>query len=519
MVRAPRGRDHQGIDPSTSSPPPPPPSGPPSPYPLRPPEAGNGTGTGAGQWQPGRPRRHPRRSWERRWSGDPGAWGPWRNDYDHTHHHAHRGWWRTSRDPGPLRRSRDDRLIGGVASGLARKIGVDPTVVRLGFVVGSLMSGFGVAVYIGAWLLVPAEGHDDTLAARTVHDRRGIAVALSFIPILVVLSFLSSALRVSWIGTAAIPLCLGAAGFILVWRNVDDDERVRLQRAFGPVVRLGSRKGTWRALAVRIFLGVLLVAGGVSALTVGTNRLVLLPLAGVFLVVAGAVVVFGPWWLQVVRDLIDERQARALAEERADIAARVHDSVLQTLALIQRRSDQPQQVMKLARAQERELRSWLFEGRVPGPSDGEDTMLGEAIGRIQREVESVHEVSVETVEVGDCALDDHLRALVEAGREATVNAAKWSGAQVVSLFVEVERDKVTMFVRDRGKGFEPSDVATDRRGVAESIYGRMARHGGQADVRSTPGVGTEVFLEMPRSEDAHHPGPATSDPTAHEDSR
>jgi signal transduction histidine kinase len=404
-------------------------------------------------------------------------------------------------------------LIGGVAAGLARRIGIDPTVVRLGFVVASLASGFGVAVYIGAWLLVPAEGNDSSLVTRTVHDRRGIALALSFIPVLTVLSFLSSALRVSWIGGASIPLCIGAAGFLLVWRNVDDDERARLQRAFRPVARLGSRNGTWRTLVLRVLLGVVLVAGGVCALLVGTNRAVLRPLGGVILVVAGAVVVFGPWWLQVVRDLIDERQARALAEERADIAARVHDSVLQTLALIQRRSDQPQQVMKLARAQERELRSWLFEGRVPGSSDGEDTMIVEAIRRIQRDVEALHEVSVEAVAVGDCTLDDHLRALVEAGREATVNAAKWSGAPVVSVFVEVEAETVTMFVRDRGKGFEPAHVAADRKGVAESIHGRMARHGGKADIKSTPGVGTEVLLEMPRAAvmDVHDSPPTTSE--------
>jgi len=188
-----------------------------------------------------------------------------------------------------------------------------------------------------------------------------------------------------------------------------------------------------------------------------------------------------------------------LAEERADIATRVHDSVLQTLALIQRRADQPHQVVRLARAQERELRSWLFEGQVPGTGEDEDATLGTAVRRIQREVEALHEVPVEAVVVGDCELNDDLRSMMEAGREATVNAAKWSQADFVSLFVEVEPDEVSMFVRDRGVGFSEEKIAADRRGVKESIYGRMARHGGQAEVRTTPGLGTEVMLKMPRS--------------------
>jgi signal transduction histidine kinase len=268
-----------------------------------------------------------------------------------------------------------------------------------------------------------------------------------------------------------------------------------------PLARMGiGPPRSWRVLVLRIAVGLALAAGGTAALLLGTNRAVLRPLGGVFLLVAGAVVAFGPWWLHVVRDLLDERHARALAEERADMAARVHDSVLQTLALIQRRADQPQQVVSLARSQERELRSWLFEGHAPGSSADGDTMLGAAVQRIQEEVEALHEVPVDAVVVGDCPLDDDLRSLVAAGREATVNAAKWSGATVVSMFVEVEPDSVSMFVRDRGRGFDPDAVAPDRRGLAESIAGRMARHGGSADVRSAPGQGTEVELRMPRSD-------------------
>jgi signal transduction histidine kinase len=217
------------------------------------------------------------------------------------------------------------------------------------------------------------------------------------------------------------------------------------------------------------------------------------------LVIAGFVIVFGPWWLSLARELVAERKARVRAEERADMAARIHDSVLQTLAMIQRSADQPQQVVHLARAQERELRSWLFEGRLPGSGGEEDATFAAAVRRIQREVEDAHGVAVDAVIVGDCPLDEELRVLLAAGREASVNAAKWSGAAVVSLFAEVEEGAASLFVRDRGKGFDPSAVAPDRRGLAESVRGRMARHGGSAVVRSAPGEGTDVELTMPRS--------------------
>ncbi|MGH9075541.1 MAG: sensor histidine kinase, partial [Acidimicrobiales bacterium] len=222
------------------------------------------------------------------------------------------------------------------------------------------------------------------------------------------------------------------------------------------------------------------------------------PVGGAVLVVAAIVVVFGPWWLGLARDLLSERQARGVAEERARLAAHVHDSVLQTLALIQRSADDPQHVVRLARAQERELRSWLYEGRPPGTIGDEAATLTDGIGLIQRQVEADHRITVQVVAVGDCELTDELRALLDATREATVNAAKWSGAPQVSLYAEVDRHAVMVFVRDRGRGFEPRAVPDDRQGIAQSIRARMARHGGSAAVRSSPGAGAEVELSMPR---------------------
>ena len=182
----------------------------------------------------------------------------------------------------------------------------------------------------------------------------------------------------------------------------------------------------------------LLTLGLVALLMRHSRATAVRPLLGLLLIIAAIVVVFGPWWLRVARDLVVERQARARAEERAELAAHVHDSVLQTLALIQRRADQPQQVIQLARAQERELRSWLFDGNRPGSAGDQDTMFAAGVHRIQEDVEALHGVAVEVVVVGDCELDDGLRSVLAAGREAAVNAAKWSGAPELSLFGEVE---------------------------------------------------------------------------------
>jgi signal transduction histidine kinase len=260
---------------------------------------------------------------------------------------------------------------------------------------------------------------------------------------------------------------------------------------------------------LRATIASLLLAGGVAILvSTHESTKILRPLAGLTLVIAAIAVILGPWWLGIARDLVAERQARIRAEERADMASRVHDSVLQTLAMIQRRADQPQQVIQLARAQERELRAWLFDGQAPGSLGGEDTTLAAGVRLIQQEVEAQHGITVEAVTVGDCELDDNLSALLAAAREATVNAAKWSNAEVVSLFAEVEPAAVSLYVRDRGQGFDPGAVPGDRKGLAESIHARMARRGGTAAVRSAPGEGTEISLTMPRATGKRQPSRA-----------
>jgi signal transduction histidine kinase len=397
-----------------------------------------------------------------------------------------------------LRRSREDRLAGGVAAGLAARVGLDVTVVRLVFVLAALAGLFGAAAYVLAWLLIPATGEESNIASRALVDRRGLALAAGVGSLLVLALLIASALGASWLGSLAWPLIICAAGTVLIWRNAAVDEQAMIRRLGEPLLGLAGGGGRSRTL-LRVSLASLLLAAGLGILISGhPSSQVLRPLGGVALVVAGIVLVLGPWWLRIARDLVVERQARVRAEERADMAARIHDSVLQTLALIQRRADQPQQVIQLARAQERELRSWLFGGRAPGAPDGQATTLADGIQLIQREVEAQHGITVEVVTVGDCELGDDLNAMLAAAREATVNAAKWSGVPVVSVFAEAEPAQVSVFVRDRGRGFDPEAVPADRKGVAESIRARMARRGGSAVVRSAEGAGTEVCLTMPR---------------------
>jgi signal transduction histidine kinase len=207
----------------------------------------------------------------------------------------------------------------------------------------------------------------------------------------------------------------------------------------------------------------------------------------------GIALLLGPWIASLLSTLREERGQRIRTEERADMAAHLHDSVLQTLALIQRHADSPQQSRSLARRQERELRAWLFDARNP---DGAPASLAAALDRLSDDIEADHDVNVDVVAVGDHPLDEHLEALVAALREAAVNAAKHSGEPEVSIYVEVAEGEVEAYVRDRGKGFDPSEVYGDRRGIADSIIGRMVRHGGTAKVRSAPGEGTEVSLRM-----------------------
>ncbi|HLM95989.1 MAG TPA: PspC domain-containing protein [Acidimicrobiales bacterium] len=402
-----------------------------------------------------------------------------------------------------MRRSTSDRMAGGVAGGLSARFGIDANLIRFAFVLVALGAGTGLAAYVVAWLVIPAEGTSTSIGRRALADRRTVGLALAFVTALGAVVLVLGAIGLSFAVNLVWPVSIAVAGLVLVWRGADAEERTHLSELMGRAPLIGSAESrTRRATVARVVVGVVLVAVGLGALvasahpSVATVRAVL----AVNVVIVGFLVAFGPWWLRLARDLAMERRERVRNEERANMAAAVHDSVLQTLALIQRAAGDQGEVTRLARAQERELRAWLFEGRAPGSfNEAEVTTVSQAVAVIVRDVEASHRVAVESVLVGDCELTGELRALLAAGREATVNAATWSGAPVVSIFVEVEPAQVSVFVRDRGQGFAPGAVARDRRGIAESIRARMTRHGGSAVIRSAPDQGTEIELIMPRT--------------------
>jgi signal transduction histidine kinase len=210
--------------------------------------------------------------------------------------------------------------------------------------------------------------------------------------------------------------------------------------------------------------------------------------------IIGVALVIGPWITGLAQTAAEDRRERIRSEEREAMAAHLHDSVLQTLALIQRTADDPRRTAALARQQEHELRAWLF-----GVDDrGDDTLAG-ALGAMAREVEQRYAVRVEVVVVGDVALDGDLDALCAAAREACVNAAKHSGEDRLSLYAEVLDTKVEVFVRDRGRGFDRTVAPADRHGIAQSIEARLERVGGAATIDTRPGEGTEVHLVVPHA--------------------
>jgi signal transduction histidine kinase len=388
-----------------------------------------------------------------------------------------------------VRRDSRQRIIAGVCAGLARYFGVDVLVVRLAFVVAAAAGGFGVGLYLLAWALIPASS-EDLPAARRLRAGRG-AVEIALGAGLLLLSLLLVLREAGlWFSDAVVwPLVLVATGGALLWgRSIRAPEREPKARPAGaeePQSRAAvvSRAGLGAVLVVAAALAFLQAAGALSAArdVVLTTLVATLALA----------LIFAPWVARLARSLATERRERVRSEERAEVAAHLHDSVLQTLALMQRRADDPREVATLARRQERELRAWL-SGRVA--SAEEEQRLTAALEAAADEIERNHGVAVEVVVVGDRGLDGPGEALLGAAREAMVNAAKFGEGSRVDVYAELDDERAELFVRDRGPGFDLDSVPEDRRGVRDSIVGRMERAGGRAALRSSPSGGTEVEL-------------------------
>src|SRR3954451_4394783 len=398
-------------------------------------------------------------------------------------------------DPAPLRRDPAHAKLGGGAAGLPRRLGVDPLAVRIGFVVATLAGGWGALLYLLLWATLPASEDAAGTPSRFRTGRSAVEVGLGA-ALLLLAALLLARQAGLWSSDALVwPLALVAGGGALLWRQslagADDAAEAtpreepagerRARRAAG-----GSRTSLGVALVLAAGAGFLYFTGALHA----ARDVVLAALA----VAVALGVIFAPFIARLVGELAEERRRRVREQERAELAAHLHDSVLQTLALMQQRAEDPREVATLARRQERELRAWLA-GRAPGVVT--QTLAG-ALEAAAAEVEATHRVPVEVVAVGETGLDERGEALVAAAREAMVNAAKHGGPEPVQVFAEAENGSLAVYVRDRGPGFDPAGVPPDRRGVRDSIVGRMARHGGRATIHTTPGTGTEVELVLPR---------------------
>ena len=385
-----------------------------------------------------------------------------------------------------LERSRSDRIIGGVAAGIGHHLGVEPTTVRVAFVLLSVAFGFGIVVYLLTWLLAPEEAGEPAVATRSrsaIRPSMSQALGASLILIGVVLLLYVSGF---WFGEAfAWPVTLAAIGFAILWARSGEDRR---GRSPVDVVISGRRPIARVAIGSLLIVGAMLVFLG-NSYSISTAGPMLL---AALVAIGGLGLIGGPWIWSIGRELIEERSTRIRTEERAEMAAHLHDSVLQTLALIQR-APASREMASLARTQERELRAWLY-GRAPTLAGAR---LRDAIDAMAGRVERDQQVKVEAIVVGDADLDERTRALVAAVGEATLNAARHSGATEASVYVEVEDDAISAYVRDLGTGFDPAMVAADRRGIADSIVGRLERHGGTATITSRPSGGTEVAMHLP----------------------
>ena len=394
----------------------------------------------------------------------------------------------------PLERSRSDRVVGGVAGGIGHHIGVNSNVVRAVFIGSSFALGFGVIVYLLTWLLAPleaatadVEGPARRIRMPTRSQALGVGLVAAGLVVLLWISGLWFGGELGW------PVVLAAIGFAILWARSGDEGRPRwtLSSLGTP---LGSVVGGQVSLP-RVAIGSILILAGMGVFLATNTSLAAAGnmLLAMIVAIGGAALLAGPWVWSMGHELVEERSSRVRSEARAEMAAHLHDSVLQTLALIQR-AKAPREMASLARTQERELRAWLY-GRAP---DLAGVRLRDAIDSMAGRIERQHQVSVEAVVVGDAELDDRLRGLVNACAEAVANAARHSGSTTISVYVEVEEDVISAFVRDQGSGFDPDVVPPDRRGIAESIIGRMERRGGSAYVHSRPGGGTEVVIQLPR---------------------
>ena len=306
---------------------------------------------------------------------------------------------------------------------------------RILAVLSVAVGGIGILLYMAMWVFMPAADEDSSIGGRVVGDRRELQIVLAFSTAVLAVLLVLQAMGLNGLGVPAWSFLAAAIGSLVVWRGASPAESARLRETLNAAPVIGSTPGTgWRVFAVRAVIGAVLIIGGISELSkIGNySGAAVGVLVGAIAFVGGFLVLFAPWWVRTLRELSTERRERVRAEERADMASHVHDSVLQTLLLIQKAAGDPSEVTRLARLQERELRHWLFNPAMLGRHADQPETFAEAMAGIEREIEDSYGVGLDLILVGDCPMDDATSALVGACREAGLNAAKWSGCTDVS---------------------------------------------------------------------------------------
>ncbi len=367
----------------------------------------------------------------------------------------------------------DNRVILGLAGGIADRLGISEAYVRAAFVALSLAGGAGIILYLLGTAIAQA-GEPPKSDPPQMQQLVGLAVM--FFGLMALFRGLNL-----WFGDTVV-----WAGSLLAFGGAAMWDKTSL---------FDAEAGGIAPSRTRIAAGALLLLAGIASLSSSIAAIESLgpAITAAALTGAGFMIIFGPWVSSLARDLGEERRNRIRADERTEMAAHLHDSVLQTLALIQR-TDDPKKMVTLARAQERDLRNWLY-----GPkTEGSEVGLRQALETAASDVEGKHDVPVEVVVVGDMPLNERGVALVAASGEAMTNAAKHSGAHKVSVFAEVTDSEAEIFVTDQGKGFDPTDIPEGRHGIKDSLHARMKRQGGESEINSEPGEGTEVRLTLPR---------------------
>ena len=368
-----------------------------------------------------------------------------------------------------MTRDRSQRVVAGVASGAARHLGIDVKWVRLFFVAASFAGGFGALLYAAMWLFVPLSDTEEPVARQRLSPVNLGLVALGFAGALL-------ALQVSSGAGATVVFVLGVliVGAVIALQAYD--------RGTGTVANVA-------ALALG---AVLIIAGVLAVAMLGESAGVAGVVISVLVTVVGVAVLVVPLIVKLANSLVAEREAKAVANQRAEIASRLHDSVLQTLALIQKEAEDPATVARLARSQERELRAWLFDDSVPN-----HTTTFAALQKAAGEVEDMFGVVIQPVTVGeDVPFDERTEAVVLAAREAMVNAAKHAGVDTIDVYAEHLAGELTVYVRDRGEGFDVGAIPEDRHGVRDSIIARVEKVGGRVGVESSQSNGSEIEIAL-----------------------